>query len=231
MRPKRPKVFWGKEMHSVITEKQARQITGGRKPLVPIEYEAAVNALQACVTLDEAKYWSDKSDALAAWAKIYRDGQVEREARQLKLHAYRRMGELARELSPVGLSGGRPTKKSGGGPSQLLMGQGLTMGAARAAIAIAVVPEKKFDEAVKSVRPPSPYVLIKKSSGSEAWTIISANTDDSLSRFRTFCRKYSNPAELARGLTPDEVSKSKAMAVECMEWLDAFEHALPNQKK
>lgn len=56
-------------MNSVITAEQAKKITGGRTPLVPVEYEAAVKSLQACATLDEAKYWSDKSDALAAWAK------------------------------------------------------------------------------------------------------------------------------------------------------------------
>lgn len=88
-------------MSTVITEQQARQITGGRKPLVPVEYEAACNALAQCVDLDEAKYWSDKADALAAWAKIYRDDRISAQAKRLKLKAYRRMGELAAESFQV----------------------------------------------------------------------------------------------------------------------------------
>lgn len=49
-------------MQSVISAAEAKKITGGRTPLVPVEYETAITALQACVTLDETKYWSDKAD-------------------------------------------------------------------------------------------------------------------------------------------------------------------------
>ena len=93
-------------MNSVISEEQARQITGGRKPLVPVEYERACTALAECQTIDEAKYWDNKADALAAWAKIYNNDQAGLEAKRLKLHAYRRMGEIAREIIPKGTSGG-----------------------------------------------------------------------------------------------------------------------------
>lgn len=51
-------------MKAVISSEQARQITGGRTPLVPVEFETAVKALKACTQIDEAKYWSDKASAL-----------------------------------------------------------------------------------------------------------------------------------------------------------------------
>lgn len=87
-------------MQQVISAEQARKITGGRTPHVPVEYETAINALVACRSIDEAKYWSDKSDALAAWAKIYHSDKAAREAKALKLWAFRRMGQLAAELRP-----------------------------------------------------------------------------------------------------------------------------------
>ena len=88
-------------MNAVLTREVARQITRGRTPLVPVEYETAVKSLQACIDLNDAKYWDDKADALAAWAKIYRSDETLRKAKMLKLHAFRRMGELAGELKPL----------------------------------------------------------------------------------------------------------------------------------
>jgi hypothetical protein len=51
-------------MQQVITAKQARQITGGRTPLVPVVYEDALKALGECLSLDDAKVWDNKADAL-----------------------------------------------------------------------------------------------------------------------------------------------------------------------
>src|ERR1700689_1121318 len=85
-------------MQQVITREQAKQITRGRTPMVPLEYEEAVKALASCLTFDEAKYWSDKASALAAWAKIYHSHEIDRKAKMLRLHAYRRMAELAQDI-------------------------------------------------------------------------------------------------------------------------------------
>src|ERR1700690_2101621 len=93
-------------MKQVISAEEARKITGGRLPHMPVEYETALQALQECITLEDTKYWSDKADALAVWAKIFHSDDAARKAKQLKLKAFRRMGELARELRP-GKRGGR----------------------------------------------------------------------------------------------------------------------------
>lgn len=68
--------------------------------ILPAEYRAACAAIAACSTINEGKYWSDKADALAAWGAIYKDDEVGRQARILKLYAFRRIGELARILRP-----------------------------------------------------------------------------------------------------------------------------------
>ena len=146
----------------VLTEKQARHITGGRKPLVPVEYEAACKALQACIDIDEAKYWADKADALAAWAKVYRDDKVGRQAKQLKLLAYRRIGELARELRPQGSAGsgkiidGKKLRGRLKGPKSLLREHGMPSGLANAATRLSRLPKSKFDEIVNQPVPPAP---------------------------------------------------------------------------
>lgn len=152
-------------MQKLITLEQAKKITKGRTPLVPIEYEEAINALAKCLTIDEAKYWSDKSDALAAWAKIYHDVDRDVDARRLKLHAYRRMGQIANELRPRGFSYGR-SEKTGShtftgakpGPITLLVEQGLKKSAAQAATSLAKLSENRFKAISSLTKPPTPLV-------------------------------------------------------------------------
>lgn len=223
-------------MQQVITEKQAREITGGRKPLVPVEYESAVKSLEACMSIDESKYWSDKADALAAWAKIYRNDDAGRKAKMLKLHAYRRMGILALELRPhpngVG-SGGRRSEKTGlgwrgiPGPADLLMENGLKRTNADAATRIARLSDEKFDEFLNAPSPPSPLTLLRfRLNGSEAWKILMGDRAG-LSHIAGFCR--SKDPLLARMLATDEVSRVRGLVAEIVEWFDAFEQALPKE--
>ena len=84
----------------VITKDQARKITKGRTPLVPVEYEVAIRALTECTTLDESKYWSDKSDALAAWAKIYHSDDAGRKAKLLESVTLPAYGATIRGIAP-----------------------------------------------------------------------------------------------------------------------------------
>jgi hypothetical protein len=229
---------------TVITVEQARAITGGRTPLVPIEYESALKALQACSTLDEAKYWDNKADALAAWARIYRNDQAGVEARRLKLHAYRRMNELAEELRPS-----RPNRAAGNpGARSVLMEQGLSTQTTQNVRRIGAIPGKKFEQLVKSPKPPgvtrAALLGIGKSGGfngfppqrelsSDAWRTLAlqSGTGPSLAAFRSiFCRRYSAKV-LARGLKPDEVAGARALITEVQEWLDEFEQHLPREGK
>lgn len=215
-------------MNAVLTAKQAREITRGRTPLVPVEYESALKSLQACTTLDESKYWADKSDALAAWARIYKSDQAGNEARRLKLHAYRRMGELARELSPY--------KPGISGAQTVLRQQGLKEYQVRAALVTAKLPQKKFDAFVSSARPPSPGDLRRYAGDrklSHSWEILTGayqGSNSSILRTATLCQKH-RAKELARGLHPEEAEKARDAARTIIEWLDEFEQYLPKAKK
>jgi hypothetical protein len=207
----------------IITEKQARQITGGRKPLVPVQYEAACKALAECIDLDDTKYWSDKADALAAWAKIYHDDKVAVEAKRLKLKAYRRMGEIAAELRPRGsvVAPGSP------GPLSVLIEHGLDRKHAQAARRMATLPTQRFQAIVDLPCPPSPKHVFRDvlRKGTKEWLAFSAQ-GGSVTGFRGFCRRY-EPGEFARGMAPDEAAKARLVVVEIQEWLDEFEQYLP----
>lgn len=204
--------------YPVITAEQAKRITGGRTPLIPVEYDTALKALEACCTLDETKYWSDKADALAAWAKIHQSDEAEIKAKRLKLHAYRRMGILAEQIRPrrTGPGGAKP------GPLSALIEAGVPKPQATLARAISKIEKPKFDAAVQSKRPPTPSTIVPRVAltSSEAWTLL-AGAGSSLVGFRTFCRKH-KAAELARLLAKDEKQKAVSAAREATEWLDEF---------
>jgi hypothetical protein len=207
-------------MNAVITAEQAKKITGGRTPLVPVEYEQAVTALQACITLDEAKYWSEKSEALAAWAKIYRDGATLRKAKCLKLHAYRRMGELAAELRP---SAGMV--RTSRGATTLLVEHGFSKNQAQVMRTLARMERVKFEQELVADNPRSPSKFAHQTQYlNPVWQEIYHR----LQAIRCVVRKHS-ATEAGASLSGQAVTTARQLAVELLEWLDAFEQALPKE--
>jgi hypothetical protein len=212
-------------MQQVITQTQARAVLNGRAPLIPVEYETACKALAACITLDEAKYWDNKADALAAWAKIYHSPDAERKAKQLKLHAFRRMGELAGELRPrKTLKGTAKGKGTLPGPVSLLKESGLNRREATAARRLSCLNRTEFERFVSMPRPPSPLTVERVTGGgTDAWKILSGNAG--LKALRSFARGNS-AAGMARALTPDEAKVVHDMTIEVIEWLDELDRCL-----
>lgn len=219
-------------MLQVLTEKQAREITGGRTPLVPVEYEEACKALAACVTLDEAKYWDNKADALAAWAKIYHDDKAGRNARALKLWAYRRIGELAAELQP-----GRKPGRGGGsspGPTSLLMEKGFQRYEANAARRLARAPKAEVERLTSLPRPPAPTYLSESGFKAAPYATGKPFADHpSWRRFWSSCCSFESairvldPIEMARSVT--KAQKVRERIARAIEWLDTFEQHLPKE--
>lgn len=208
-------------MATVLSIDQARSITGGRTPLVPIEYETAVTALQTCLTLDETKYWSDKADALAAWARIYRNDDAGRKAKMLKLHAYRRMGSLAEELNPR-----RSTKEIGGrgsapgsGPRSALIANGLTIAQADAARILSKLPERRFNQLLRN--PVAPTTARHQVRDITIWHQLQA----SAMSLRSRCRA-NTPAQVVAAMTEVEKTNAKELIAELTEWLDEFDQRL-----
>lgn len=196
---------------------------------VPIKYTAAIKALAACRSIDEVKYFADKSDALAVWAKIYQNDQVAVEAKRLKLHAFRRMGILATEIQP---GRGDNGSKSGGppGPAGLLRQAGLPGHDAQSATSLSRLSDKKFRAEVESERPHAPSFFRDAFYGSsDSWVVLAGkNGRGSMQSFRAFCRKE-NPKTIAKSLSPSEAKKAKEMATEIIEWMDTFDQYLPKE--
>jgi hypothetical protein len=208
-------------INPVITSVQARQITRGRTPLVPVEYEAAVTALQACITLDETRYWSDKADALAAWARIYRNDDAGLKAKRLKLHAYRRMGEIAAELRPL-----RGRKQGVGvgkgalpGPRSLLKEHGLSTAESDAARTLATIPRREFNTLLRN--PVAPTTARHMVRDHTIWH-ESART---LMTCRSMFRRHT-PAQVIAIMTDVEKANAKELVSELTEWLDDFDSRL-----
>ena len=218
-------------MQNLISAKKAREITGGRTPLVPVQYETAIKALTECIHLDDAKVWADKADALAAWAKIYRSKDAELKAKQLKLHAFRRMGQIAEEL--------RPTRRAGRnslGAASLLIESGLQKHVAATVVRIARAPESQFTAAVIAGAGVNALALSQRGRmGTAAATDSMDWLMNGISgpRLRSVLSKMkAQPAaSIAEGLTGDEVISALECITEVADWLDQLAQILEKRKR
>jgi hypothetical protein len=195
--------------NAVLTQEQARQITGGREPLAPVEFTEACKLLAECRSIDEAKYWSDKSDALAAWAKIYHSTRIAREARLLKIHAFRRMAELAKELK----------KSKGTAPMTTLRANGLTKTTANEVMAVGRASKEKFEEAINREIPPAPSYF-KRSAVSFGGSISKA-----MAAMHYFATRI-DARETAGQVPPKDRKYYRRTTGEIIEWLEEFREHL-----
>lgn len=218
-------------MQQVITAKQAKQITGGRPPFLPIEYEEALKMLDACLTLDDAKYWDNYADAYEAWAKIHRSNDAIRKAKALKLEASRRMGLLAIKLRPGRAIGRKPGGKAGGrtpGPVSLLVESGMSKDNAQSATHLARLPADQFAALTAAKRPIAPSTARYMGYGSitPEWIAIRRTGF----AFRSAMKAAQLP-EVARKLRPAEIAIARTLMRELNDLVDEFERHLPKGKK
>lgn len=219
---------------------------------MPVEYEAACKALAACESIDEGKYWSDKADALAAWAKIYKSDEAAVAARRLKLQAFRRMGQIAEELRPPAekwtkerhaayerdrRAGKVPPKSRNKGAHSLLIEHGFSKNVAPTILAAARAPEAEFEKLVEKGAGVIRAGLAGRGLGrcnrqlkSDAWTWLldTRFSGPKLRDVRTAIRGR-DPKDVAFLIAPGEVQQARELALELIEWLDAFEQALPKE--
>src|SRR5580658_4839907 len=111
---------------------------------VPVKYEAARQAIAECDRIDECRDWSNKAAALATYAKQANDDSLRVMAVRIQARAYRRMGELLKQI-PAG-EGARDGKRQEGALPPLTRTQaatdaGLSEHQRKTAIRIASVPE------------------------------------------------------------------------------------------
>lgn len=195
-----------------------REVAVSSRPVVV--YEQAVRAIRACRTIDEAKYWNDTAEALSAWARIYTDDRIMREARALKLHAYRRIGQLAdamRIAMPQGSGYGGIKGKTPGSRS-LLLEHGIRSTNAQYMITIGRMNQAAFDEATGREKPPSPSVLCSRELRSNP---LWAEVGNKISMLLCSAKRVT-PKHLAASLDKKQRQKARRMVAQAQRWLDAF---------
>ena len=209
---------------SVVERVPVKRVVAGSsparaaKPMVPICYETACKALAECLSLDEAKLWDGKAEALAAWAKIYHDDDAARKARALKLHAYRRMGQLSKELTKD-----RPRFDANGpvpGARALLINEGLKVNDADACIRLAKAPTRLFEKAVNSPRPPSPSYFMQKERDTDL-SDIALSVKRAFVEARPFVKSTTVPS-VVNGMNKHDREKLGELLLPVYEWLDEF---------
>lgn len=219
-----------------VTSKLPTYVRGKiNSAIVPVKYAEAVKALQECRSIDEAKLWGDKADALAAWARIYSHDEAGKQAKLLKLHAFRRMGELAEALRPT-----RPPQGCGNKPGahSLLVEHGVSRGNATMAMRLSRAPEAEFRAAVEQGDSFTAIVHRFRGTGirtravsSDAWCWLVSSVNEGMRLSSLVSGARSRPArQVAAALRRDEALKARKLVLEIIEWLDEFERCLPKQK-
>lgn len=205
----------------------SKEIAKTNKPVVPVLYSEAVARLEECQNIDEAKHFTDAAEALAVWAKIYKENDAGRQARQLRLHAFRRMALIARELVP---RQGKPGGGSEPGPVALLRKHGLSRHQADAANHLAKIERKEFDGFVGEDVPPAPTTIASRHRRAETltpWRMLVARPRTPFS-----CAGYiksHNPEKLARSMSGEEAEQARYLADNLIRWLQAFSRSLPKR--
>lgn len=131
---------------------------------LPVSYRAARTALRECDRLDECKNWGDKAEALATYARLSHDPEMELVARRIRLRAIARAGELLLKIPDnqrgVHLAGGgagsQPNPQSRRGMGRAA---GMRVLDVTQALAIARVPVDVRELLIESPNPPPPSRL------------------------------------------------------------------------
>jgi hypothetical protein len=122
---------------------------------LPALYEEAVAALAECDRIDECQHWSNKAEAIGAYAKMAGDDTLRAMADRIKARSVRRMGELLKEHNAPGKRTDKPTEGDHGKLSQREVAEraGVSEHRQLQAVRVANVPAKQFETAIERKRP------------------------------------------------------------------------------
>lgn len=120
-----------------------------------VHYEAACREIALANSIDEAKDWADKAEALRAYARQAHNTEMEVQVAEIKLRALRRMGELSKALEKAqqgGAGGGAKIPPLGSSKTQQLADAGISTSAAHRAEQIADIPADEFESSLAEHR-------------------------------------------------------------------------------
>jgi hypothetical protein len=192
-----------------------------------VRYDAMINAIVACHSVDEVKDYRDKAMALEAYAKIAMNVEAERQACEVRLRAERRAGELFGELERAPTAHGGDTKSeraatvaSRSAYAEALERTGTKERTARRYQELASVPRAQFEDALRAPVKPSTNGILRAANGSTSrmdsgslwlWgTLRDWERDGHLDR---------GQAELFGGMTETMQADVQRVAPRVIDWL------------
>lgn len=123
---------------------------------LPLSYSEACRAIAFCVRVDECRGWADKAAAVAAYAKMVRNVQLEADAKRIRLRATRRIGEI------IGKDGRTAIVRLGiRGNAVVPEAAGLSNWERTRSRAIARIPDAMFEKIAVAKDVPSPDLLAR----------------------------------------------------------------------
>jgi hypothetical protein len=202
---------------------------------VPASYKEAVKALERCQNIDEAKEWRDKAEAVAGWARLAKDESALVAAMRFAAHCTRRMGELLAEI-PKEAPGPKTGDKSGRPESiptrtETAERAGLSRHQTTQALAVAAIPEKKFERLVEAEKPPTLTELARIGTKPRALPQdhlrgrdpkdfnVAMHAHGAVVRFVKEVASYDLGA-IARGTDPDDRAEKASNARDAIAWLE-----------
>ena len=119
-------------------------------------YDALCRALAEAATVDEVKYLNDEAVAIAAYARMSKNRELEAQCVEIRMRATRRLGEMVRtQKLTIGLAkGGRPKTGVSDTPVSVptFGSQGIDKNLAKDARTLGDLPPEKFEERVAEAR-------------------------------------------------------------------------------
>lgn len=213
---------------------------------LPVSYETARVALEACYEVDECKAWADKAIALASYARQCKDEDLINLAKRIHGRAIRRCGQLMKELEPKHGANTPPRNgakgpeadRAGTRPIQVLTRKaageaaGLSDSQRKTAIRVANVPAEDFERQVESDDPPTVTKLAAQGTKAKPKPLIDLGDTDpedfkaatkAIGTLRLFCQSVAtcDLARAARGfLNAREKAAARQDIAAAHAWLD-----------
>jgi hypothetical protein len=212
-------------MHTVINAEQGKALMARLPPKFDITpFWKALDLLKECLVFEDVQHCQRLADVQEAWGRVYRSPEAINGAKAVRLHAARRLGELAQEAR-----GNHSGKGLGGGPRRWLTSQGIPEKDADYAAALRKIPAARFAEIVARPTPPTVSALARGYQVPKGkWSRRAAN----LRWSATFTKLRQNYAKTSAQDAIDArlgVDVIREQAIFMRDWFDTFIASLPKK--
>lgn len=212
---------------------------------LPVNYKAAKQALMECERVDECKNWADQAEAIATYARLSNDRELEVISKRIRLRAIAKAGELLLRIPNTNRgihlaanqgSQPNPNSRAGVGRAAGMRPQDVTQ-----ALAIARVPIDVRELLIESDAPPAPSQLQthparirprpvrlnRFTPGPEYRAVFIQG--GGLTAFKSFLKRHA-PAEYFPRLAPEELKRAIAVLAFIRNWVAEAEAIISTTK-